>query len=125
MVRLIVMPSLPFGKHRLLIALFHFITKVRQFANPRLLIKAAVIEFIGAFFLLLRYLRSQPAPEYSRQFFVKRLSLQRHYLFAQDNNPHQELHREPNAGYFLSPNVPSLRKQSFVHLSVRSKNIFV
>ena len=50
MVRLIVMPSLPFDKHRLLIALFHFIAKVRQFANPRLLIKAAVVEFIGAFF---------------------------------------------------------------------------
>ena len=50
MVRLIVMPSLPFGKHRLLIALFHFIAKVRQFANPRLLIKAAVVEFIGTFF---------------------------------------------------------------------------
>jgi len=37
-------------KHRLLIALFHFVAKVRQFANPRLLIKAAVAEFIGRFF---------------------------------------------------------------------------
>ena len=41
--------SSPTGKHRLLIALFHFIAKVRQFANPRLLIKAAVVEFIGRF----------------------------------------------------------------------------
>ena len=41
--------SLRKRKHRLLIALFHFIAKVRQFANPRLLIKAAVVEFIGIF----------------------------------------------------------------------------
>ena len=43
--------SLLKGKHRLLIALFHFIAKVRQFANPRLLIKAAVGEFIGKLIL--------------------------------------------------------------------------
>ena len=36
-------------KHRVLIALFHFVAKVRQFANPRLLIKAAVVEFIGTY----------------------------------------------------------------------------
>ena len=41
--------SLRKRKHRLLIALFHFVAKVRQFANPRLLIKAAVAEFIGRF----------------------------------------------------------------------------
>ena len=41
--------SLRKRKHRLLIALFHFVAKVRQFANPRLLIKAAVAEFIGTF----------------------------------------------------------------------------
>jgi len=28
-----------------LYALFHFITKVQQFANPRLLIRVAVVEF--------------------------------------------------------------------------------
>ena len=39
--------SLPSGKYRSSIALFHFIAKVRQFANPRFLIKAAVVEFIG------------------------------------------------------------------------------
>ena len=47
MVRLNLIPSLPFGKHRLLITLFHFIAKVRQFANPHLLIKGAVVEFVG------------------------------------------------------------------------------
>ena len=41
--------SLRKRKHRVLIALFHFVAKVRQFANPRLLIKAAVVEFIGRF----------------------------------------------------------------------------
>jgi len=40
--------SLRKRKRRLLIALFHFVAKVRQFVNPRLLIKAAVAEFIGA-----------------------------------------------------------------------------
>ena len=39
-----------YRKHRVLIALFHFVAKVRQFVNPRLLIKAAVVEFIGRFF---------------------------------------------------------------------------
>jgi len=37
-------------KRRLLTALFHFVAKVRQFANPRLLIKAVVVEFIGMVF---------------------------------------------------------------------------
>ncbi len=32
--------SFPFGKHRLLNAFFHFIAKMRKFANPRLLRKA-------------------------------------------------------------------------------------
>jgi len=41
--------SLRKRKHRVLIALFHFVAKVRQFANSRLLIKAAVVEFIGTY----------------------------------------------------------------------------
>ena len=42
--------SLRKRKRRLLTALFHFVAKVRQFANPRLLIKAVVVEFIGMVF---------------------------------------------------------------------------
>ncbi|EEV21425.1 PIN domain protein [Treponema vincentii ATCC 35580] len=34
-------------KHQLLYAVSYYITKRRQFVNPRLLIKAAVVEFIG------------------------------------------------------------------------------
>ena len=60
--------SLRKRKRRLLTALFHFVAKVRQFANPRLLIKAAVVEFIGAFSLLLRYPKSQPAPNIQDNF---------------------------------------------------------
>ena len=43
--------SLRKRKRRLLTALFHFVAKVQQFANPRLLIKAAVSEFIGKLIL--------------------------------------------------------------------------
>ena len=41
--------SLPSGKHRLLYAIFHFITKWRKFGNPRNLKITADAEFIGWF----------------------------------------------------------------------------
>ncbi len=45
------LPSLPFGKHRVLYAVSHCITKRRKIINARFLIKSALDDFIGRLML--------------------------------------------------------------------------
>ncbi|MGF7108190.1 hypothetical protein [Treponema pedis] len=45
------LPSLPFGKRRVLYAVSHFVAKRRKIINPRFLIKSAVDDFKGRLIL--------------------------------------------------------------------------
>ncbi len=57
--------SLPFGKHRILYAVSHFVAKRRKIINPRFLIKSALDDFIWRLILAMQIALSKNAVEFA------------------------------------------------------------